>query len=101
MFGLGFHAELTSRHGARDVRHVSMIVSSNCHDLEPTEIESLVTFFKRKKWDEDLRRNLDPGSLSNSPRLHFHEGAEGKFDLVWIPVAALIDPSDGLFYREL
>lgn len=101
MFGLGFYAQLTSRHGAQDDMHVSMIVSSNRHDPEPTEKESLVTFFKRKKWDEDLVRNLDSGSLSNSPRLHFHEGTEGKFDLLCIPVAALVEQSDGLFFREL
>jgi hypothetical protein len=49
LFGLSFHAELTTRHGARNVRHKSMIVSSIRHEPEPTKEESLLKFFKKKK----------------------------------------------------
>jgi len=101
LFGLGFHANLTSRHGARNMRHVSILVSPACACPEVTRHESLAKFFQKSKWAQGLRRDLDPGVLRLVPPIHFDKDADGNWNFMYVPEAALVDVSDGLFLRKL
>lgn len=104
VFGLTFYADLTSRQGAQNMRHQNLLDPSGAFPLEPTRHESLAKFFRRRKWVEVLRRGLIAGMQSTSgilPSLRYDQDVDGNWILMFVPEAALVDPSDGLFIRHL
>jgi hypothetical protein len=105
LFGLEFHASITSQYGVRQLYHCSVTVDldSNGNGMRGeqwtlTAPDSVLSFFKQRKWENVLKRwRSDPTQqrfLATPCWLYdraYHAWA------ILIPNAALIDQWDGLY----
>lgn len=106
LFGLEFDANLTSDYGALALNHRPpsnrTVVAQDASILEyPTPQESITKFFRKEKWENVSKKCMSDLAEELLPTLQYSNSPGSENMLVYVPNAALIDPSDGLFIYSL